>query len=113
MGQLAMLIDLLGLFIGILGIAFGVWQYQQNATLKKIVNDHVRGLYKNSKKILEFAKKENNYQTIAERARAIKESVVRLDIINRNLSHDDIDSLREKKRLSEDEAREYKTFTSD
>lgn len=72
--------------VGIIGIAFGVWQYKRATNIQKIVNDHVRSLYNDSKAIIDFAKKQNNYQTIAERARTVKSSIIRLDIINRNLN---------------------------
>lgn len=105
--------NIFGSLVGILGTAFGVWQYKQASNMKKIINDHVRGLYNDSKKILEFAKKENNYQTIAERARAVKSSVIRLDIINRNLNKKRIEKLKEGEYLSIEEAEEYKKFSSD
>jgi len=99
--------------LGIIGIAFGIWQYKRASNIQKIVNDHVRSLYNDSKKILEFAKKQNNYQTIAERARAIKSSIIGLDIINRNLSRKKIDQLKEKGNLSSEETEEYKKFSSE
>ena len=107
--------DILGFLntaIGIFGVGFGVWQYKKETDLRKVVNDHTRGLYNDAKKILEFAKKKNNYQTIAERARAVKTSIIRLDIINRNLNQKKIDSLRKKGLLDLGEAEEYKKFSS-
>jgi len=98
--------------VGLIGVAFGVWQYKRASNIQKIVNDHVRSLYNDSKKILEFAKKKNNYQTIAERARAIKTSIIGLDIINRNLNRKKIDQLKNKRSLSPEEAKEYKKFSS-
>ena len=41
--------------VGFIGIGFGVWQYKRATNIKKVVNDKVRGLYNDSKKILEFA----------------------------------------------------------
>lgn len=98
--------------VGLIGIAFGVWQYKRASNIQKIVNDHVRSLYNDSKKVLEFAKKKNNYQTIAERARAIKTSIIGLDIINRNLNRKKVDQLKNKGSLSPEEAEEYKKFSS-
>ncbi len=99
--------------VGLFGVGFGIWQYKRATSLQKIVNDHVRGLYNDAKKVLEFAKKQNNYQTIAERARAIKSSIIRLDIINRKLNTKKIDKLKEKTKLTPEEAEEYKKFSSD
>jgi len=99
--------------VGFIGIGFGVWQYKRATNIKKVVNDKVRGLYNDSKKILEFAKKQNNYQTIAERARTIKSSVIRLDIANRNLNKKKIDQLKKNKSLTVKEAKEYKEFSSE
>ncbi len=99
--------------LGVVGIAFGVWQYKRASNIQKIVNDHIRSLYNDSKKILEFAKKKNNYQTIAERARAVKNSIIGLDIINRNLSRKKINQLKDRGSLSPEEAKEYKKFSSE
>lgn len=106
------LLNFLDTAIGILGLGFGVWQFKKEADLRKVVNDHTRGLYSDTKKILEFAKKKNNYQTIAERARAVKTSIIRLDIINRNLNQKRIDRLAKVGLLSSEEAEEYKKFSS-
>jgi len=98
--------------IGILGFGFGIWQYKKASNLQKVVNDHIRGLYNDSKAVLEFAKKKDNYQTIGERARAIKTSIIRLDIINRNLDQKKISDLGEKGLLDSSEVTEYKKFSS-
>jgi len=106
------ILDFLDSIIGILGISFGVWQYKKASNLQKVVNDYTRGLYDDSKAVLEFAKKKNNYQTIAERARAIKTSIIRLDIINRNLNQKKISDLGKKELLDPSEVTEYKKFSS-
>jgi len=108
-----MWLDSLSLIIGLFGVGFGIWQYKKSTHIKKVVNDHIRGLYYDAKKILEFAKKQDNYLTIAERARAIKSEVIRLDIINRNLTRDKISKLKEQGKLTDEEATEYKIFSSD
>jgi len=108
-----MWLDLISLIIGLFGVGFGIWQYKKSAHIQKVVNDHIRGLYYDAKKILEFAKKQNNYQVIAERARAIKSEVIRLDIINRNLNRDKIEKLKKQDKLTNEEADEYKNFSSD
>ncbi|GAH72406.1 unnamed protein product, partial [marine sediment metagenome] len=38
--------------ISVIGVGFGVWQYKNASNLKKIVNDYVKGLYRDCQRIL-------------------------------------------------------------
>ncbi|MHB8278213.1 MAG: hypothetical protein ACYDIA_11235 [Candidatus Humimicrobiaceae bacterium] len=107
-----LLFNILGLIIGFGGIVFGVLQSSRIANIRKIVNDYVKGLYRDSQRILQLAIKEQDLQAIVERGIAIKYSVIRLDIINRNLNAKRIDTLKENGILTEDEAKEYKHLSS-
>jgi hypothetical protein len=101
-----------GTIVGIGGIIFGFWQYFRITKLRKVTNDHVRSLYRDSQRILQLAV-DQKIKDITEKGISIKHSVILLDITNRNLNIERIDKLKEKGILTEGEANEYKNFSSD
>ncbi len=103
---------IISIFFGLAGFGFGIWQYKNASNLKKVVNDNVKGLYRDSQRILELAKKDKNDSAITESSRLLKYSIIRLDIANRNLNMKKIDKLLEDKVFTVGEAEEYKRFSS-
>jgi hypothetical protein len=98
--------------ITLIGFGFGIWQYKSASNLKKIVNDHVKGLYRDSQRILELAKGHKEYSTIEEKGRTLKYSIIRLDIVNRNLNIKEINKLNRRGIITKEEADEYKRLSS-
>jgi hypothetical protein len=105
-------INIISLVVALLGFGYGIWQSRKISYLKKAVNDNVKGLYKDSQQIIIMAKSNAALGEIAERGRKIKDNIIRLDIINRNLNFKEIDKLKDKGTLSVSEAEEYKRLSS-
>lgn len=103
---------IVSIIFGVIGFGFGIWQNRSASNLKKVVNDNVRGLYRESQRILELAKNKKDHSGIEEGSRALKYSIIQLDMVNRNLNNKKIDQLLEKEILTEGEAHEYKLFSS-
>lgn len=106
-------IGLISLFLTLFGVGFGIWQYKKYTNLRKIVNDYIRGMYVDAKKVIEYCSNKENIQQIETRTRAIKHNLIRIDIINRNLNKDKISLLSQKNIMTEEEAMEYKNFSSE
>ncbi len=110
--DLSMIINIVLGSVTLLGFGFGIWQYKSASNLKKVVNDNVRGLYRNSQRILQLAVKREDHNAIAESSHALKHNIIRLDIVNRNLNIKRIDKLMNENVLTEGEANEYKLLSS-
>jgi len=94
--------------LGIAGFGFGIWKYKTSSDRRKIINDSVKRLYKDSKQLLEKSR-----GTIQEDdVRSMKKSIIQVDIANRNLSSKKISRLIGKGIFSENEADEYKKLVS-
>lgn len=106
-------ISLGGILVGILGIGFAVWQYKKYTNLHKIVNDYIRGMYVDSKKIIENCSNKDNIQQIESRTRAIKHNLIRLDIMNRGLNREKIERYGKDGKFTNEEVKEYREFSSE
>ena len=104
-----------GIFFGLVtlaGVVFGIWQNRQTSHIKKAVNDNVKGLFKDATQIIIMAKNEKDHREIAERGRKIRDNIVRLDIINRNLDYKKINKLEDEGFMGQSEAERYKRLCS-
>ena len=86
--------------------------FQNASKVKKILDNYIKGLLEDSKKLTNIAQKQKNTELKTE-TDSLRQKMVTLDIVNRNLTKDKIEKLEKEEKLNKTEAEEYKKLTSE
>ncbi len=106
------IISVFSAVVGLFGVGFGFWHLSRSSHIKKIINDHIRDLYFDTKEMEKTAKKKKE-EELEKMAESVKGEIIRLDIINRNLNREKIDNLKKEKKFTNEECEEYKKLSSE
>ncbi len=93
----------------ILSLLFAVAQNRSATRVKKILDDYTKGLLEDVKRISGLVKGEGKLKTEMNR---LREKLITLDIVNRNLTKERIDEMEKSGELKKQDAETYRKLTS-